>query len=273
LAPAEIDGLLGEAQKLGVTAVVLTGGEPLLCDGLLDIIARHRPLLFILITNGSLVTEALARQIAGLGNVLPLVSIEGFASDTDGRRRQGAHEAALGALEAFRRARACFGFAAMSTAVNSGHIATDEFIEEMEDLHCSVGFVTEYVPCGSSARPDWRVPEASRHALRRQLLDLAGRKRIVLIQFPEDEYGSENRCTAAGQSSLHISSQGDVEPCPFVPIACENVRDGGLMAAFQSPFLRAIRGRPALLSRQNFACSLFEHRAELEVLARRFRSD
>ena len=62
LAPDKIDRLFGEAQGMGVAAVVLTGGEPLLCEGILSIIVRYRRLLFFLITNGSLVTEILARQ-------------------------------------------------------------------------------------------------------------------------------------------------------------------------------------------------------------------
>jgi MoaA/NifB/PqqE/SkfB family radical SAM enzyme len=70
--------------------------------------------------------------------------------------------------------------------------------------------------------------------------------------------------------SFHINSQGDIEPCPFVPVARENIRNGGLIAACQSPFLRAIREQPELLQRQRYACSLFEHRAELDGLAQQF---
>lgn len=140
----------------------------------------------------------------------------------------------------------------------------------MVDLGCSVGFFAEYVPCDPNPRHDWILDEAARAAFRRRVLDLRRRKPIVLIQFPHDEYGKDNRCSAAGRASLHINSQGGVEPCPFVPISRESIREGGLIAACQSPFLRAIRENPTLLRRQRFACSLFEHRAELEALAVRF---
>jgi MoaA/NifB/PqqE/SkfB family radical SAM enzyme len=70
--------------------------------------------------------------------------------------------------------------------------------------------------------------------------------------------------------SLHINSQGDIEPCPFVSIARENIRRGGLIAACQSPFLRAIRDQPKLLRRQRYGCSLFEHRVQLDDLAQQF---
>jgi len=55
-----------------------------------------------------------------------------------------------------------------------------------------------------------------------------------------------------------------------MPIAHENIRHGGLIAACQSPFLRAIREQPKLLQRQRYACALFEHRAELDGLANQF---
>ena len=272
LSASELETLLSQAEDLGVLSAVITGGEPLLRDGLIDMIARHQRLLFVLITNGSLVTPETARRIVEGRNTIPLVSIEGFPGDTDDRRGAGAHRTAVTALGHFRKAGACFGFAAMNTAVSTDHLADDRFFNEMESMGCALGFVTEYVPCGPHPDPRWVVPPAVRDAFRERVLDFRKRKRMVLIQFPHDEYGADNRCTAAGQASLHISSRGDVEPCPFVPIACENVREGGLIAAFNSPFLRAIRDRPELLRRDRLACSLFEHRAELEALANEVRA-
>lgn len=270
LSTDELDTFLTEAEELGVLAVVVTGGEPLLREDILALMARHRRLLFVPITNGSLVTPETARRIARSANVIPLVSIEGFASDTNERRGPTAYEAAIRAFHWLRDARVCFGFAATNTTANTNHLGTDAFVDQMAALGCSVGYFIKYVPCGPDPRPEWTLDEAAGTAFRQRVLDLRRRKPIVLIQFPHDEYGEDNRCSAAGQRSLHINSQGDVEPCPFMPIACDNIRQGGLMAACQSPFLRAIRENPTLLRRQRFACSMFEHRAELEALAQQF---
>jgi MoaA/NifB/PqqE/SkfB family radical SAM enzyme len=268
LSTAETDALLAEAERLGILAVVVTGGEPFLRDDILDLLARHRRLLFVLITNGSLVTSDVAGRIARSGNVIPVVSIEGFPRDTDERRHEGAHEAALRAIERLREAGACFGFAAMNTAANTAHLGSDRFIDGMIARGCALGFFTEYVPCDPSPRADWVLSEEDRAAFRKRVLALRARKPIVLVQFPQDEYGPQNVCTAAGRASFHVSAEGAVEPCPFVALSCENVRDGGLAAACRSPFLAAIRGRPALLRREQSACALFEHRAEVEALAR-----
>jgi MoaA/NifB/PqqE/SkfB family radical SAM enzyme len=271
LSVRELDDLFTEAENLGVLAIVVTGGEPLLRDDLLEAFRRHQRLLFVLITNGSLVTDKVARAIAESGNVIALVSIEGFPSDTDERRRAGAHGVALRAFERFCDADTCFGFAAMNTAVSTDHLAADAFLDQMEKLGCALGFLTEYVPTGAALELEWRVANGERAAFRRRVLELRKRSRIVLVQFPHDEYGEDNRCTAAGRASLHIGSRGEVEPCPFVPISCDNIRRGGLTAACRSPFMRAIRERPDLLRRERLACALFEHQAELEEIARSFR--
>jgi MoaA/NifB/PqqE/SkfB family radical SAM enzyme len=135
---------------------------------------------------------------------------------------------------------------------------------------CSVGYFTEYVPCGHSPKADWCLSEERREAFRQSVLNLRSRKPMILIQFPADEYGPDNQCTAAGRASLHINAQGDVEPCPFVPIAADNIRQGGLLAACQSRFMKAIRGRPEVLRRGRFACALFEHSADVEAIGRDF---
>jgi MoaA/NifB/PqqE/SkfB family radical SAM enzyme len=266
----ELDNLLNEAEDLGVLAIVVTGGEPLLREDLLDALRRHQRLLFVLITNGALVTDGFARGVAESGNAIALVSVEGFPSDTDGRRRIGAHGAALRALQRFRDADVCFGFAAMNTRLTTDHLATDAFLGRMEEIGCALGFLTEYVPTGAEPVSGWPVSDESRAAFRRRVLELRRGSRIVLVQFPHDEYDEDNRCTAAGRASLHIGSRGEVEPCPFVPISCDNVRDGGLAAACRSPFMRAIRERPDLLRRDRLACALFEHRKEIEEIAERF---
>ena len=270
LTTGELDVLYSEAEELGVHSIVLTGGEPFLRSDTLDLIARHRRLLFFIITNGSLMTPSVARRIARSGNTIPLVSIEGFAGDTDDRRRPGAHETALRALDQLRKAQALFGFCATNTAASTAQLASDVFIDQMVAIGCAVGFFTEYVPCGPNPSPDWVLNEATRAAFRKRIFEFRRSKPIVLSHFPDDEYGKENRCTAAGRVSLHINSQGDIEPCPFVPIARENIRHGGLTTACQSSFLRAIREHPNLLQRHDYACSLFEHRAELDVLAQQF---
>ena len=195
--------------------------------------------------------------------MVPVVSIEGFPADTDGRRRPGAHEAAVLAMGRLRDAGAFFGFAATNSAENTRSVGSDEFVDQMVELGCAVGFFIEYVPCGPNPEWSWVLDEGARAAFRARVLELRRTKPLLLSQFPHDEYGESNRCSAAGETSLHIGPEGDVEPCPFVAVGRDNVREGGLRAACESEFLRAVRESPVLLCRERLGCALFEHRDEL----------
>ncbi len=126
-----------------------------------------------------------------------------------------------------------------------------------------MGFFTEYVPCGDHPRHDWVLDRESREQFRQKVLELQARKSLVLIQFPHDEYGKANLCSAAGVASFHVNSQGGVEPCPFSPYFVDNIRQEGLCQACGSSFLESIRCQPALLRRSEYACALFEHREEI----------
>lgn len=267
LSTKELDCLLSDAEELGVLAIVVTGGEPYLRSDTIRLMEKHKRLLFIPITNGSKMTLGLAKRISKSGNIIQLVSIEGFEKHTDNRRKKGAHKNAIRAMKSLQNAGACFGFAATNTSRNSRFLGTDTFIDYMIELGCSLGYFTEYVPCGPHPQKDWVLSEEERRFFREKVLNLRKRKPIIIIQFPHDEYGEENRCTAAGFSSLHINSEGGIEPCPFINISLENVRKGGLKTACESPFLKSIRERDYLLKRKKLACSLFEHYSELQKLA------
>lgn len=267
MSTSELDELFTEAEELGFFAVILTGGEPLLCSDLLEVIGRHQGLLFVLITNGFLLTSEKARFMGNSRNLVVLVSIEGSQEQTDARRGQGAYFTALQAMHHLKKARVLFGFSATNTALNSCYLSDEAFIDEMIEQGCLAGLITEYVPCGPAPKPAWILEKKEREKFRERILHLRRKKSIVLIQFPQDEYGEANICSGAGRASLHINSQGGIEPCPFVPISRESIRRGGLMAAIHSPFLQAIRNEPRLLSRAKLACSLFEHIDEIQALA------
>ncbi len=267
LTTEELDSLFAEAVRLGVCACVVTGGEPFLRHDIVDLMYRYRRLLFVPITNGSRIDRDIARRMAKSGNIVPLVSIEGDRERTDSRRVAQAYAHAMHAFSLFKQAGLPFGFAATNTAQNTDYLGSDEFITTVKTAGCSIGFFSEYVPCGPAPRQDWVLSEAQRDAFRQRVVNLRCNGPLMLVQFPHDEYGTQNKCTAAGTLSLHINSQGDIEPCPFVSIYGESIRNGGLKKACESRFLASIRANPHLLKRRVYACALFEHKKPLEKLA------
>src|SRR3972149_501574 len=81
-----LEGILEQASSLGCFFFVLTGGEPMLYPDLLDILGNHRNSLFILITNGTLISDDVVKKLSRSPNIIPVVSLAGGLEDTDKRR-------------------------------------------------------------------------------------------------------------------------------------------------------------------------------------------
>lgn len=267
MTPDEIAGLFGQAEQLGVNFFVITGGEPLLRQGLMELLAAYRRLIFLLFTNATLMDRAWAQRVARLGNVAPLLSVEGGEQDTDSRRGKGVYERVAVGMAHLNEAGAFFGFSAMVTRRSAATLGDEAFVDEMVARGCRVGVYSSYVPSGSSADAEWVPTREEQARFRGRVLDLRGRKAMILVHLPDDEFEQGGTCMAAGRGFVHVNAQGYVEPCPFAHWAADSVRTRSLKEALQAPLLAHIRDHPHLLQLPQKGCALFEHEEELRAAA------
>src|SRR6266705_1956773 len=75
-----------DAKRHGNAFFGILGGEPFMHPQLLEVLAPHPDCYFQIFTNGQLITEKAARRMRELGNVTPLISIEGREITSDERR-------------------------------------------------------------------------------------------------------------------------------------------------------------------------------------------
>jgi len=263
----EIDNLLRSAEEMGVFLFVITGGEPLMKDGILEIFRRHKRILFLMVTNGKLVDARVARTIGQSGNIMPVVSLEGSKEQTDDRRGHGVYDQVERAMKHLQDAGAVFGFSAMVTRENFEILSGHEFVDEMITRGCALGFYTEYIPIGSDANWDLVLEGEDQKLFRERILQIRRSKPIMVVHLPDDEYGPENKCVAVMGGCVHINSQGYVEPCPFSHFASDNIQEKTLAEALRSPFLAHIRSSDAAVRRGRLGCALFENREMLESIA------
>jgi MoaA/NifB/PqqE/SkfB family radical SAM enzyme len=87
ISPEAFDRLLGEAKRMGNSFFGIVGGEPFMHPQLLDMLARHPDAYFQVFTNGQFITPERAKRLRQLGNVTPLISVEGNEFVSDERRR------------------------------------------------------------------------------------------------------------------------------------------------------------------------------------------
>ncbi|MGB7062601.1 MAG: radical SAM protein [Candidatus Zixiibacteriota bacterium] len=266
--PADvIDRMLSSAEKMGVFLSIITGGEPLMRDGILDVFQRHRRVLFLLITNGTLLDKQAARKISRSGNVVPVVSLEGYREHTDARRGGGVHDQVERAMDYLQREGVVFGFSATVASDNFEILISDRFMDEMAKRGCALGFYTEYVPIGSAAQWELVLRQEEQKRFRKRIQQLRREKPMMLVHLPDDEYWGDNKCRAVINGSVHINAEGYVEACPFAHFASDNIKEKSLDQALRSRFLTELRSSDATVRRGRLGCALVENRELLQGIA------
>jgi MoaA/NifB/PqqE/SkfB family radical SAM enzyme len=243
LSTADLDRVYGEAKELGIRFVVVTGGEPFIREDYLDLCERHRDMIFMTYTNGTLIAERqLASRLARLGNVIPCISVEGYEEETTARRGVGVWRRLLAAMAVLKDEGVIFGFSGTPTRLNNDLIVSDEFIDFYVERGCMIGWYFSYMPVGRD--PDLRLmptPEQRLHRMQR-IREIRARKPIVAADFWCDG-PLVGGCLSAGRRYFHINAKGGVEPCVFHQFYVDNIRDVSLKAALSSDYFKYIRKR------------------------------
>lgn len=237
----EIDRLLVECKSLGSYFVVLSGGEPyLLKNSLLRLFAKHRDILFLTFTNGTLLDDAAARALARTGNVCPAISVEGYEEHTDRRRSRGVYEKAVAAMEALSRHGVIFGISVTYTRENVELVTSDEFVRYYVDRGAMFAWYFMFMPVGKDPVLALVPTPEQRVACGRRVADLRRRYPMFMADFWNDGPAAGG-CLAGARRYMHVLNSGRIEPCVYAHFGVDNIRQTSLLAAANSPFFRAIR--------------------------------
>ncbi len=259
-----------EASDLGVSFILLAGGEPLLRRDIMEAAAKVPDILFPIFTNGTLIDEGYRSLFREHLNLIPVLSVEGNAETTDARRGQGVWEKINGAMENFRSQRLLFGTSVTVNAFNMEAVTEKAFIEDLREKGCGVVFFVEYVPVEVDTDA-FVLSEDQLAALKIRVERLRADERnkgINFLSFPGDE-DNMGGCLAAGRGFFHINAHGGMESCPFSPYSEMNFKDHTLMDAIRSPFFRRVREISAAEgAHHQGGCVLFQHKDEMEALIR-----
>ncbi|MGZ4907907.1 MAG: radical SAM/SPASM domain-containing protein [Halobacteriota archaeon] len=258
LSEDRLRNLVSEAHQLGVSGIILAGGEPLIRKELLAITKDFPSIMFPLITNGTLIDETVIRQFKEQQNVVPLISIEGDEWDTDERRGAGIYQRLTRIMAKLRAEGIFFGCSLTLTRSNAATITETNFVKNLVDAGTRLFLLLEYVAFEEKTE-NWVVTDEQRHSLRQRIAEFRTQLPALFIAIPEDEeqYGG---CLSAGRGFVHINAGGDVEPCPATPFSDASVQRMSLREALQSNLLRAIREQGLSLDESEGGCVLWTER-------------
>ena len=259
----ELDELFTEAENLGVAFFVITGGEPLMKKGLLDLLESHSDLIFLLFTNGTYVTQEVVNRIQKACHIIPMLSVEGSETWTDERRGEGVYQKVMTAMARLKQARVFFGFSTVVTTKNIALIQTDRYYDELVARGCGLGLLVGYIPKNAHENDPLLISPEEQKGLRSRVERFKENKPMILMQMPDDEYAQTGVCMAAGRGFVHITAQGFVEPCPFSHHATHSFKENSLKECFDSLYFEHIRNLPCLKHIPHRGCALLEVEDEL----------
>jgi MoaA/NifB/PqqE/SkfB family radical SAM enzyme len=238
----KIHSIINESKKHGSYFFGILGGEPLIYKQLFEIFEEHPDCYFQLFSNGTLFTDSVAIRLRKSANVTPMFSFEGDEEVADIRR--GGHNIYRQTLKAINTSvsnKLITGVAISVCKSNIEMALSDDFISMLHDNGVVYIWYYIYRPAGENPNYELCLDKDEILRLRDFLVDGRTKYPIVLI----DSYwraDGEPFCPAAEGLSHHINASGNIEPCPVIQLARENITDGNLKEVYEgSEFLNDFR--------------------------------
>ncbi len=242
--------LLDEIAAFSQPVIILTGGEPLLRPDIWEIAAYgdRKGLRMVMATNGTLVTEDIAKKMLAAGIRRVSVSIDGPDAESHDqfRRVTGAFSGALAGIEAMQRAGMEFQINTTITRDNLNHI------KEIHELALKIGAAAHHifllVPTGRAR--ELAEQEISAEQYEQTLEWFYERSLACPIQLKATcaphyyrifhQRGGGLKSAAAGHplnamtrgclggvSFCFISHTGQVQPCGYLELDCGQIKKTG----------------------------------------------
>ena len=235
--------LINEAKRHGNSFFGILGGEPFLHPELFDILGAHPDCYFQVFTNGQAITADTAKRLRQLGNVTPLVSIEGSSVVSDERRgSQGVFDKSMRGLENCLRERLITGVATSVCRTNIDDLLSEDWLRELIRLGAHYVWYYTYRPVGTRSNPSLALDQDQLVRVRKFIIEMRAKLPIGIVDCYYDHDGVA-LCPMTTGASHHINPSGDIEPCPLIQFAVENISDprGIFETIRDSAFLRDFR--------------------------------
>lgn len=224
MAPETFHKLVREAKAMGNTFFGIVGGEPFMHPRLFELLEPHPDCYFQVFTNGHFITDEKAKRLRKLGNVTPLISVEGSEIVSDQRR--GRAGVLSKTMEGIKNCLANKVFTGVCTSVcqTNFELVNEKWLDRLVDMGVMYAWFHIYRPMGPDACTDLCLTPEQQLAVRKFVVEMRARKPIVIIDAYHDGEG-QALCPAATGMTHHINPWGDIEPCPIIQFTRESIKD------------------------------------------------
>lgn len=258
LSTDEARRIFRESHEIGMSFAVIVGGEPLARKDLLELIKEFPEMIFLVFTNGILLDESMTEKIREIKNFIPVLSLEGYRDETDGRRGCGTYENLLKVMKILKNRKIFYGVSLTVTRKNFSVLTDYKYVAGLKENGCRFFLYIEYTPVASGTK-DLVITIEQRQELNLIMEKFRKDFSALFMAVPgeEEKFGG---CLSAGRGFIHINHRGDLEPCPFAPYSDKNLKKIPVRKALESELLRKIRENGENLCQDVGGCSLWAKR-------------
>ncbi len=223
---AALNRTVNEAKAMGNAFFGILGGEPFLHRELLDFLEGQPDVYFQVFTNGHFITDEVAKRLRKMGNVTPLISVEGSEIVSDQRRgREGVLSATMQGLQNCLDNKVLTGVCTSVCRTNIDDLLTTKWVDRLIEMGVMYCWFHVYRPVGPESNPDLALDTEQLRRVRQFVVDTRATKPIIVIDAYHDGEGRA-LCPAVTGFTHHIGPGGDIEPCPIIQLATDNIHDG-----------------------------------------------
>jgi len=235
--------LINEAKEMGNVFFGIVGGEPFMHPQIIDILKAHPDCYFQVFTNGHFITDEVAKQLRALGNVTPLISVEGSEIVSDERR--GRADVLSKTLQGIQNCLNNKVFTGVCTSVcktNIDDLVTEKWVDRLVEMGVFYTWFHVYRPMGPESSEELCLTVDDQKRIREFVVEMRCKKPIIFVDAYYDHQG-EALCPAATGITHHINPWGGVEPCPIIQFTKDNIHDDqrSLREKLDSPYLKDFR--------------------------------
>ncbi|MEW4530080.1 radical SAM/SPASM domain-containing protein [Maioricimonas sp. JC845] len=235
--------LINEAKSMGNSFFGIVGGEPFMHKDILEIFRQHPDCYFQVFTNGHFITDEVAKELRRVGNVTPLISVEGSEIVSDERRgRKDVLSKTMQGVQNCLNNKVFTGVCTSVCKTNIDDLVNEQWVDRLVEMGVFYTWFHVYRPMGPEASPELALSREDQNRLRQFVVDMRATKPIIVVDAYYDQAG-EALCPAATGITHHINPWGGIEPCPIVQFVTDSIHDESktLHQKFNSPFLQDFR--------------------------------
>ena len=146
------ESIFEQAKSIGVSFILLAGGEPLIRRDVIEKASNIKDIIFPIFTNGTLVDEEYIKLLKVTEILYLYLVLMVTRSKTNKRRGEGTYELLVNTMDSLKSNGILYGASITVTSENIYNVTNNSFISELYNRGCKVIFFVEYVPVDTSTK-------------------------------------------------------------------------------------------------------------------------